>query len=58
MDAVITYIEIFLGILVVVVVAAVLFAFARQARKEETLVGFTAKSKDEKYVGTLCLSQD
>jgi hypothetical protein len=51
MDAVVTYIAIFLGILVTIVVAVVLFAFARRARKEETLVGFTAKSKDEKYAG-------
>jgi hypothetical protein len=51
MDAATTYIVIFLAILVAVIVTAVLFVLARRTRKEESLVGFTAKSKDEKYVG-------
>lgn len=46
-----TYIEIFLAILVAVVVTVVLFALARRARKEESLVGFAAKSRDEKFAG-------
>lgn len=53
--AVATYIEIFLAILVAVIVVVVLFVFALRAREEETLVGFTAKSKDENYVGSSLL---
>ncbi|MBE3116312.1 hypothetical protein IMZ68_03830 [Candidatus Bathyarchaeota archaeon] len=50
-----TYILIFLAVLVSVVVTVVLFALARRVRKEESLVGFTAKSMDEKYYGCFLL---
>lgn len=46
-----TLVAIFLSVLVVIVVAVVLFVLARRIRKEQSLIGFTARSKDEKYVG-------
>jgi len=49
--AAIIYILVFLAVLVAVVVTVVLFARARRVRKEQSLVGFTAISKDEKYAG-------
>lgn len=51
-----TYVMIFLAALVAVVVTVVLFALARRARKEKSLVGFTAKTKDEKYAGYILLT--
>jgi hypothetical protein len=52
MDASATsYIKILLDVVVAVVITAVLFLIARRARKEQTFVGFKARSYDEKYAG-------
>jgi hypothetical protein len=51
-----TLVTIFLSVLVVIVVAVVLFVLARRIRKEQALIGFTASSKDEKYVGYFLLA--
>jgi hypothetical protein len=52
MDATVTeYIKILLDILVAAIVSTILLFIARRYRKEKTLVGFKARSKDEKYVG-------
>jgi hypothetical protein len=52
MDAAITtYVQTILTVLVIAVVAVVLFSLVRRARKEVSIVGFRAKSKDEKFAG-------
>jgi hypothetical protein len=51
-----TLVTIFLSVLVVILVAVVLFVLARRIRKEQSLIGFTASSKDEKYVGYFLLA--
>ena len=56
MDASATeYIKVLLDVLVAVVITAVLFLVIRRARKEQTYVGYTARSKDEKYAGFVLL---
>jgi hypothetical protein len=51
-----TYVLIFLAALVAFVVAVVLFYLGRRMRREQTFVGFTPRSKDEKYVGYFLLA--
>ena len=56
MDASATeYIKILLDVVVAVVITAVLFFIVRRSRKEQTLVGYKARSKDEKYAGFVLL---
>ena len=56
MDASATeYIKVLLDVLVAVVITAVLFLVIRRARKEQTYVGYKARSKDEKYAGFVLL---
>ena len=56
MDASATeYIKILLDVVVAVVITAVLFFIVRRSRKEQTLVGYKARSKDEKYIGFVLL---
>ena len=50
-DSATTYIKILLDVLVAVVITAVLFVLSRRARKEQTFIGFKARSYDEKYAG-------
>lgn len=49
------YIKVLLDVLVAVVITAVLFLVTRRARKEQTFLGYKARSKDEKYVGFVLL---
>ncbi len=57
MDASATeYIKILLDVLVASIITLVLFVIARRARKEQTFVGFKARSNDEKYAGYALLA--
>ena len=52
MDATVTeYIKILLDILVAATLSIILLFIARRYRKEKTLVGYKARSRDEKYAG-------
>jgi hypothetical protein len=52
MDATVTeYIKILLDILVAATISIILLFIARRYRKEKTLVGYKARSRDEKYIG-------
>ena len=57
MDATaIEYIKILLDVLVAAILTLVLFVIARRAKKEQTFVGYKARSKDEKYAGYALLA--
>ena len=57
MDAsVVEYYKIILDILVAAIISIVLLLVARRSRREKTIVGYRASSKDEKYVGYVLLS--
>ncbi len=55
-DPAAAYIKILLDILVAVVITSVLFFLAHRSRKEQSFVGFSSRSFDEKYVGYVLLS--
>jgi hypothetical protein len=50
------YIKILLDILVAAIITAVLFFIVRRSRKEQTFVGYTPRSVDEKYTGYVLLA--
>ena len=57
MDALaIEYIKILLDVLVAVIITTALFFIIRSSRKEQTFVGYTARSLDEKYTGFVLLA--
>src|SRR4030066_2292994 len=57
MDAsAIEYIKILLDVSVAAIIAAVLFFIVRRSRKEQTFVGYKARSVDEKYTGYVLLA--
>ena len=52
MDASATeYIMVLLDVAVAVIITAVLFFIVRRTKKEQILVGYKARSNDEKYIG-------
>ena len=57
MDAsAIEYIKILLDVSVAAIITAVLFFIVRRSRKEQTFVGYKARSVDEKYTGYVLLA--
>jgi hypothetical protein len=49
------YIKILLDVLVAAIITVVLFFIVRRSRKEQTFVGYTARSVEEKYIGYVLL---